>query len=571
MALAETPRKGRFLFVLPFAFIGALALLGAWLAPNHYPPWTSFHGEAAAFVALVAFVVARLVAKDRWETSREAFVIALLVPLIWIQWSVGLITFFGDAVVSSLFLSGLALAWWLGANSTSPGRTSSAVPLLAALVVTGASLSVLIAVLQWLRIESAWGIFAAERGPDMRPYGNLGQPNHLATLSLMGCVLGCLLFVRGYLRTWQLVALLVFLSFGLILTESRTGRISAGMLGLFLLWRAKPDWGLGGRKAVVLWWALLAMLEAARVALSGALLLQPSRDAVMTQDDLRLVMWKQMVSAIGEAPWLGYGWRQTIVAQKTGARATEGTLVTDYAHNIVLDILVWVGLPLGCLLLLAVIWWFVRTLRTVRDPVPCLLFASVIPVLVHSLLEFPFAYAYFLFPVGWILGFLAAHHRRPTPSQPAWTRPLAAACVLAFASLCTAVFQEYLQAEEDYRVMRFELRRVGTRPADHAAPQFVWLTQLGELLDTGRMTPYAGMPARDIERLRIANQGQGWATLHLSYAVALGLNGQPEEATRQLRDMRSLYGGETYRQTSQLFRDMQADPRYSQLATVAVP
>ncbi len=130
--------------------------------------------------------------------------------------------------------------------------------------------------------------------------------------------------------------------------------------------------------------------------------------------------------------------------------------------------------------------------------------------------------------------------------------------------------QEYLKVEEDYRVMRFELRRLGQTPAGYEAPKLALLTQLDETLKVGRMVPYPGMPARDIERLRIANASQAWATLHLSYAVALALNGQPEEATRQLQNLRALYGAATYKQVSEMFLRVQAE-QYPQLVNVTLP
>ena len=49
----KTPRTGRFLLALAFATLASLALAAAYLAPNHYPPWTSFHSEAAGFAALI--------------------------------------------------------------------------------------------------------------------------------------------------------------------------------------------------------------------------------------------------------------------------------------------------------------------------------------------------------------------------------------------------------------------------------------------------------------------------------------------------------------------------------------
>jgi len=574
MAHSETPRKGRFSFGLPFAVIGSVALLGAWLAPNHYPPWTSFHNEAAAFVALLAFCFATLADRKVLAFPKAPLLFVALTSLVWMQWAAGQIMFMGDALVSSLYLMGFALAWWLGANTSSNTQKKDGTSnLFASLLVTAAVISVLVAAIQWLRLELTLGIFAANRGPEMRPFGNLGQPNHLATLTLMGLAFSCILYVQGRLTKWQFVPLVVFLSFGLQLTESRTGQISAAVVGIFVIWRGKLDWGLGGWKSVVVWWFGLLILAAMWTPLNEALLLQPARDATLTHDAARTVMWKQMIAALGESPWVGYGWRQTVVAQKIGANAFEGALATDYAHNIAIDVLLWLGIPLGILLLILLGGWLIKAARRVEGPVQCLMFASVLPFCVHCMFEFPFAYAYFLFPIGWTLGAITARQNTHDIGESVahrWPRWLAISFLLAFTGLCGQVAQEYFMAEADYRVMRFELRRVGFTEAGYAAPKLVLLTQLDETMKVGRLVPYPGMSAHDIERLRIANASQAWATLHLSYAVALGLNGKPEEASNQLRNLRALYGKETYKQVSEIFMRVRRE-QYPQLSLVNLP
>jgi O-antigen ligase len=499
-----------------------------------------------------------------------------LVAVVATQWAGGQIMYGGDAIVSSLYLIGLALAWWIGANSASPERTAwQSLTLFASLVVAGAAISVFIATLQWLRLESNWGIFAADRGLEMRPFGNLGQPNHLATLALMGIAMSCALYLQQRLRRWQLFALVAWLSWGLILTESRTGLLGAVVLGAFFIWRGQRTWGLGDWKTVLVWWAGLLALASLLSPLNDALLLQASRgDVSMARDNLRMVMWRQSLSAIQQAPWMGYGWRQTVVGQKAGANVVEGTLATDYAHNLGLDLLLWVGVPIGILLLILASFWLVTAARKSEGSFQFLLLAGILPVGVHSMLEFPFAYSYFLFPVGWMLGALAAAQSRDKAKTEVFRGSIgwvgAASGLLVFAGLCFLVAQEYLKVEEDYRVMRFELRRLGQTPAGYEAPKLALLTQLDETLKVGRMVPYPGMPARDIERLRIANASQAWATLHLSYAVALALNGQPEEATRQLQNLRALYGAATYKQVSEMFLRVQAE-QYPQLVNVTLP
>jgi hypothetical protein len=95
------------------------------------------------------------------------------------------------------------------------------------------------------------------------------------------------------------------------------------------------------------------------------------------------------------------------------------------------------------------------------------------------------------------------------------------------------------------------------------------LTQVDELLKLGRIQPHADMSSAEIERLAKGSRSFGWATLHLTYAAALGMNGRPQEATAQLRLLRDVYGPESYAQARQLFINMQR--ARLELASVEVP
>jgi O-antigen ligase len=554
-----------------FNLLGAAAFIAAWLAPNHYPPWTSFHGEVAAFAGLIALCCGVLSAKKTIAFDRVLLIFLSLLGIVYVQLGLGQIAYGGDALVSGLYLSGLALAWWLGTNLASNERRINDA---ATILIVGATVSVFIAMLQWLRMESTLGIFAADLERGMRPLGNLGQPNHLATLALMGIASASALYSNHQLKMWQLALLVAFLTFGLILTQSRAGLLSAFVLGAFFLLYSRRLWQPGSWRFIAAWWIVLVILVSSWAPLNEALYLQPARDQLTAEDRPRVIMWKQMIAALEQSPWVGYGWRQTVVAQKIGADTVEGTLPTDYAHNLPLDMLVWLGIPLGGSLIFLIGYWLFNTAKRIKTPTEFFLLAAVIPFGIHSLLEFPFAYAYFLFPVGWLLGTLSAHQHPDIYERRGHLRKFSqlgmAALVLLFAGLCSWVTVEYLKVEEDYQVMRFEMRRVGATPANYFAPRLSLLTQFDEVLTVGRMVPSVGMKPEVLSRMGLASNNLSWATLQLNYAVALGLNGQPEEASRQLRNLRNIYGLKSYEQALEVFVNLR-DSKYPQLASVKLP
>jgi hypothetical protein len=570
----KTPLAGRFLLVTVLAALGSAALLVSWLMPNHYPPWTSFHGEAAAFAALCSLCVARALRQDATAIGVAPFICALLCILIGAQWAFGQIAYGGDALLSILYLSGFALAWWLGANSVDSSGQRDPLSWLAILIVAGAAVSVFIAILQWLGIESDLGIFAADRGPNMRPFGNLAQPNHLATLCLMATVLSLPLLDAGWIKRWQWAALLAWFTLGLAMTESRSGQLGALVIGILLLAKSGSSAKLNLRKVVPAWWAMLSFAVWIWPVVNDMLYLRAQRVGGWAQDSDRIIMWRQSSFAIMQSPWIGYGWRQSLVGQKLGAVAIPGRLAPDYAHSIVLDLALWVGIPLAAALVVGGFAWLVRVFWRAKGAPQLYAFAAVAPVAVHSLFEFPFAYSYFLFPTVWLLGLLSSMQDVRDRSEARakcgqWVTRAALVFTLVFSAVCAAVAVEYAKAEEDYRVMRFELRRLGRTPSDYETPHLTLLTQLEAMLTLGRLRPYPGMPERDLERLRLGSSSFGWATLDLSYAVALALNGRPEEAAHQLGMMRAVYGPDTYRSLVSIFQQLRS--QYPQLRLVALP
>ncbi len=573
----QTPREGRFSWLTLILALGLLAYLGAWLSPSHYPPWLSFHGESLTFVALVMVSLAWASRARKWVLDRVALLPMALIGLIWLQWGVGQIAYFGEAVMSSLYLGGFTLAWLLGSNLADKSAAGDKIlSWLAGLLVVAAATSVYIAALQWLDLEAGYANLIVERPQGGRPNGNLAQSNHLATLLLMGLVMSVWLYHQQHLRRWQAWVLVAWLSFGLTMAQSRAGWLSAGLLGLFLLWRGQAPWRIGGLRAVLGWWSmLLAMWLAWKPANVTLLATGESRAlASLTQDNARVVLWRQILAGIEQSPWWGYGWGQTVAGHKAGTAHISSGLPTDYAHSLVLDLTLWLGIPLAILLMATMAWWLLRAVYRINDPRQLLLMAAALPVLVHSLVEFPFAYAYFLFTVAFLFGSLSI--RQSAEKSSAWIidrlpgRSIGISLVVVFAVLSARVGYEYVQVEEDYRVMRFEMRSVGRTPENYEAPDLWILNQLGAVLKLGRVKPRPGMSSEELESMKTLNRNYNWAVLQMRYAVALALNGQVEQALMEMKSLRAHYGEISYKQAKQLILEQQ-NKEYPQLKELKLP
>jgi hypothetical protein len=129
---------------------------------------------------------------------------------------------------------------------------------------------------------------------------------------------------------------------------------------------------------------------------------------------------------------------------------------------------------------------------------------------------------------------------------------------------------EYVAIEEDFRIVRFEALRIGATPASYQRPHVILLTQLDALLHGGRIVPKPGMSADEVELARKVALRFPWPATQNRYAQSLALNGNPDEAIRQLLVLRALHGEAAYAQVKAGWT-LLAHEKYPQLQTLKLP
>ena len=550
-----------------------LFFIAAWLLPNHYPPWVNFHSEFFAFLGLLFLLLVLLRRSSCAVAAPTIAIVALALAVVpWLQFATGLVFYAGDAFMSSFYSAGLAIAIALGYAHSSPRDvTDAGAWLFPAQVLLVASLaSSLLAVLQWLSLTDAFSTFVTTTDLGNRAMANLGQPNQLGTLLLMGLAALVLMFELVKISQWLLITGSAFLTWGVVLTESRTAMLSALVMAGFLFYKTRVRRLLGRAlrlQVVHIWIWLLAffLAEMSLPLVNSALLLASERDIGLFEGNGRAVIWLQTLYAIYESPWLGYGWNQTPVAQATGALHYPGDLAFSNAHSIVLDLLAWVGLPLGMLITAGFVYWLYTRSRAAKSTAAIYAIAMLFPLLVHSMLEFPFAYSYFLLTAGLLIGVVEAEYATKTSF---WVpMRIAGVALVVLSGIGVYSAYEYLLVEEDYRVARFENLRVGITPADYTRPPILIHTQLGALLTTLRQPATRGMDSMQMERLRKTSLRFGLRPLVFRYAVALGLNGEPAAADRQMQIFRGMFGELAYQRFKTEIRTLQAE-KYPELAVL---
>lgn len=543
----ETPREGRFSWGGLLSLIGLIGLGVSWLMPNHYLPWYAFHSDAMAFVAILAWTLSLLVNGPQVIAVPRLFVVVMAaIAIPWLQFAGGLIGFAGEAWLASLYLSGFAASIFIGFSwGRQPTASDDLLQTVIPAVLFAGLVSTALCFFQWLFLEDWLGIFIANIGSTGRPFANLAQPNLLATLLVMSVVTLGWMYESRRIGNLGLACGAVFLTMGLSFTQSRAGYLSATAVCLWW-WLKHPELQAPRLKRwwPAVWILMLALFAAALPKLSAAFDLAGHRPVALLDNNGRWLMWKQITSGILESPWVGYGWDHTPAAQMAGSISHPGVLATGYAHNIGLDAMAWLGIPLGLGICVLGTFWLISRSRAARGQVPVLSFALALPILVHSLFEFPFAYAFFLFPLGIMLGVIESFHLKAATVRMSMRWILALA--VALGALGFQIAREYIPAEDDFRYLRFEALRMGATPQGHVRPEFLILSQMEALLDVGRTKPRPGMSIEQIERIRYVTVKYSWAPPAFLYAAVLEANGLHEQAAHQLRVIHGMYGKAYY-------------------------
>lgn len=557
----------------------------SWLLPLHIPPWVSWHSELLSFFAVFLLAGYGLFTAIKKDPSGHiglpvaVFPLLVLALIAGIQSGAGQLVFFGDVFVFLLYLALCAICLVFGFSSTRqvvvPETSAPALshdnPLLMGLALTlilAALVSALVAFAQVFELwaQSGW----INQMPQLRrPGGNLGQPNHLATLLVMG--ISSLLFLYESRKMTALLSTLMAVIFFLALaaTESRTGVLSFLMVLFWWFAKRRPanfslsPWlvAFAGVGFLAWFWVWPSIFD---------LILQTSGGGaeINTQLGARWVVWPQLLDAAFLKPWWGWGLGQVSMAHNAVAHAYTVSEPFSYSHNILLDLVLGMGLPLTALFVFATGVWLWRRVRATKQLMPWYCLAVALPVAVHSMLEFPFAYAYFLAPVMFALGALEGL----TGSKPVIRLGFqpAAALLLGVSLLAAWSAIEYVAIEEDFRVARFEDLRIGKTPAEYDRPKVILLTQLGALLDGARIVPRPNMTADELGLAKKVALRYPWPATQNRYALSLALNGDSVEALRQLRVMQALHGEKAYKAIKEYWR-IQAQDHYPQLRALTLP
>jgi len=495
----------------PFSIVIAAAL----------PPLLAFNQTPAAtlynqLLALAGWGLALIFwasSSPGWRASLKspaalAMALLLVAPITSVAWrslplSLGLnaVAVIGAGLVVLVLAQGLSRqARRVAAESLSWG-----------LLATGL-LSVVISLVQVFAPDLADGTIIARSGVVGSAVSNLRQPNHLASLMMWAAIAAVYVTERRGWR-WLLPPLLAAFVFTVVLSASRTGYIGIGMLAV---------WGVVDRSlsrsarlsllATPLmlganWWLMSMWSAESGHAFRGA-----SRLAEGAGSPSRLAILRDAWALTKANPLTGVGWGEFNFAWSLTPFPTRPIAFFDHTHNIASQLAVELGLPwagavlallgwaiwkawcgafgmrarllafsacvltipVSLLLLPLALWkaWSAPSESVEDAPLRRMALMIVLTIGLHSLLEYPLWYAYFLLPACFALGLAlpAADTEQPAPAAPG----IFVGALLVAGSLFAVV--DYQRIADIYA------------PSADAVP-------LGERITTGQASPLFGHQA----------------------------------------------------------------------------
>ena len=412
--------------------MGAPALLAF-----NLPPSATFFNQAAALVGwggLLCVVVAIEPARSRLGEPGLTSLLAALGVLV----MTSLASPFWAALPWALALSGTgmilaaALAVLVGASAQRGGRGVTAFGAFGIGLLVAGLLSSAIGIVQVFAPSWPDGDWVARTYIVGRAVGNMRQPNHLSSLLVWAVIAAVWLGEAGVIKRWASTALTLLFIFVIVLSASRTGTVSIGLLAVWALLDrrlsrpARALLLLAPVAYAVFWFGTSAWADYSHHVFGGETRFSTKGDISSS----RWGIWANTLALIRMHPWAGVGFGEFNFAWTLTPFPGRPVAFFDHTHNLVLQLAVELGLPLAALVLGLLGWALYAALQKAlraRDdadprqaPLRRAAFMMVLLILLHSLLEYPLWYAYFLLPAAFAFGLcLGEVGEAPSDAAPA--------------------------------------------------------------------------------------------------------------------------------------------------------
>lgn len=416
-----------------FEFLFFIAIFLSFVATTYSNPWTSSSMEFFSFLAVVFLFLSVPYKEQRINLSKiSIFFISILIVSLCVVFMKRIQLY---EQIWFIFVYGI---FFVICASCALKKDEEFKEYLCVAIIAATLFNCFAILSQYFSVyKSEVGIWIA--GYDSshgRPYGNFGQPNLAATFLLTG-LCSCIWLYKKKIGFSTLILVSVFVGCVLALPSSKTSFLCIAILiSLAIMLRDKKS--------------IIAFTATALALFITKHLLPNTRD--VTGVDIstgRFDLWITIFNAIFKSPWLGYGVLNTRVAHFSSRELdiTPRSQVIGSAHNLFLDFLVWFGVIIGLFFVVYFVYIvFVFFKRNINSPEKIYL---IIPILLHSQLEYPLFYANFL------LLFAFVFNMSDIPYKVVEARKFAYSLFVVGILILAVVFFEYIKLSSSYTQLRF--------------------------------------------------------------------------------------------------------------------
>lgn len=389
-----------------------------WVFPflhiSHAYPLTTFYQEWwSALLGVLAMVL--LLERDYWlkpAVPRIAQLPMALIVVVLLQWLLGKLAYFDQALLYVMYLLFAALLMLLGAQLRESFGLPGLAQGLAIALLIGAELNAFVGVLQHFSWHTIFDhVVIAKMSAVV--YGNLAQPNHFANYIALGLISLGFLFQRQKLKLGYVVPLALPMLFVMTMSGSRSSWLYLLLMATMAWWWTRRDASmrpmLGYSLLLIAGFGLMHLVVQMQVmtAETGSVNTVARLLDHEETGDIRLYLWREAALMFMQSPLLGVGFGQFAWQHFQLVPVLQPNNIVglyNNAHNLVMNFAAETGVA-GLLILFASLGVWVNAVCRVKLDVEHWWGYAILGVLaIHSLLEYPLWYTYFLAVVSVLLG-----------------------------------------------------------------------------------------------------------------------------------------------------------------------
>jgi O-antigen ligase len=404
-----------------------------WVFPflhyRHEIPLTSFDQEWwSAILGISALAI--LTPGEAWRNAKIPRVIqfpAALIVVVILQLALGKIVYLGQGLLYVMYLLFAAMLMMLGAWLREYFGLTRLAQALAVFLLVGATVSALIGVIQhfhWHTPLDSMILMKVSSGL----YGNLAQTNHYANYIAMGLISLGLLFQQDRMKVTYVVVLAALLLFVMTLSGSRSSWLYLLMMFGLAWWGARHDSKM--RPLVSYSWSLIVGFGLMHLVVQLPIMAGTENNTntlvrlyrELLSDDagtsstiwIQFYMWREAWLMFQHSPWFGVGFGQFAWYHLEWLPVLKPNYIFGFynnAHNLIFQLAAEAGLA-GLMGLFGSIgvWIYGQyqsfsafsQARVMEYEALWWSYALLGVLAIHSMLEYPLWYAYYL-AIGSIL------------------------------------------------------------------------------------------------------------------------------------------------------------------------